>query len=495
MFEPLDPESALDRSRRITDRYVSDALQGYVDADIIADDERQAVLALLHPLFDLIRESPKGEEFWRAFKRHFGFHSARPRIVPMNAANLCPEPEPLIAAANLLRIAYNRNVAQQVRTAGGARVAQLENVRIRLAGSLGLPPERKNDLALIRNSSEGNNAIHCGFRDWTRTSDLAQLDTVVVWDDNHPTNLDAWRLRRDPARRPRNDREKPDTPQEGDLFELIPVKLDRLDNSDQIARAFIRRIDKRTRFVTFSETSNGSGMRIPEKAIEDIWRHVASSAHRDCHVHIDGTMSWGARPVDLSRAHCHSFVSSAHKWFMGPKETAVFYMRKDRAVRFTPSIHAYDYQIKVPAWDKLPDDALRFELLGQRDDVNLITLDLTQMMWDLLAAHQPYARVTHLADSMKRQLLNSRWRLKTPESAETSAGIVRVEAPKKNHRESPSLYDWMYDPAREHRFGGSGGSEAPGEQTFRLCPHLYNTEEDIDRAVASMNAWRTQHGA
>jgi hypothetical protein len=115
---------------------------------------------------------------------------------------------------------------------------------------------------------------------------------------------------------------------------------------------------------------------------------------------------------------------------MGPKETAVFYMRKDRAVRFTPSIHAYDYQIRVPAWDKLPDDALRFELLGQRDDVNLITLDLTQMMWDLLAAHQPYARVTHLADRMKRQLLKFQWRLRTPESAETSAGIVRVEAPR-----------------------------------------------------------------
>jgi cysteine desulfurase/selenocysteine lyase len=495
MFEPLDSESALDRSRRITDRYVSDALQGYVDADIIADDERQAVLALLKPLFDLIRDSPRGEPFWLAFQRHFGFQGARPRIVPMNAANLCPEPEPLIAAANLLRIAYNRNVAQQVRTAGGPRVAQLENVRARLARSLGLPPERKNDLALIRNSSEGNNAIHCGFRDWTRTDDLAQLDSVVVWDDNHPTNLDAWRLRRDPARRPRNNRDKPDTPQQGDLFELITLGLDRRDDSEQIAKAFIGRIDKRTRFVTFSETSNGSGMRIPEKAIERIWQHVAANAHPDCHVHIDGTMSWGARPVNLSRAHCHSFVSSAHKWFMGPKETAVFYMRKDRAVRFTPSIHAYDYQIKVPAWDKLPDDALRFELLGQRDDVNLITLDLTQMMWDLLAAHQPYARVTHLADRMKRQLLKFQWRLRTPESAETSAGIVRVEAPREPGERSPSLYNWMYDAAREHRFGGSGGGDTPEKETFRLCPHLYNTEDDIDHAVASMNAWREAHGA
>ncbi len=491
MFEPLDPENALDISRRITDRYVSDVLQDYVDAEVIGENERDAVMRLLAPMFDLIRDSRPGEDFWRAFQGHFGFHHADPRIVPMNAANLCPEPEPLIAAANLLRMSYNRNVAQQVRAARGARALQLENVRLRLARSLGLPAERKNDIALIRNSSEGNNAIHCGFHDWTRTSDLARLDTVVVWDDNHPTNLDAWRLRRDPARRARENREKPDTPQAGDLFELILVKLDRRYDSEQIAKAFIERIDARTRFVTFSETSNGSGMRIPERAIERIWRHVSANAHRDCHVHIDGTMSWGARPVDLGKAHCHSFVSSAHKWFMGPKETAIFYMRKDRAARFTPSIHAYDYKIQVPDWDKLPDDALRFELLGQRDDVNLLTLDLTQMMWDLLARHEPYKRVAHLASRLKEQLVDAKWTLLTPESAETSAGIVRVHAPKTG---SDSLYDWMYDAERTHRFGGSGGSEAPGKQTFRLCPHLYNTEEDIDRAVASMNEWRAAHG-
>src|SRR5207245_1829993 len=94
----------------------------------------------------------------------------------------------------------------------------------------------------------------------------------------------------------------------------------------------------------------------------------------NCHVHIDGTMEWGARAVDLSRPRCHSFVSSAHKWFLGPKETGILYMSPDKVQNFAPSIFAYDYKIEIGNWADMPKSALRFELLGQRDDVNIITL-------------------------------------------------------------------------------------------------------------------------
>lgn len=483
MFDPLDHDRALDRAVRITPAYVRDLLDGYVEADLIDDDERQAMLRQLQPLLDLIRSTIHGERFWELFQQHFGFAGATPKIVPMNAANLCPEPTGLINAANLLRSAYNRNVAQQVRTADGLRVRQLAAMRARLARSLGLSDP--HDLALIRNSSEGNNAINAGYRHWTRTDDPAQLDTVIVWDENHPTNLEAWRLRRDAHRGIRHD---DDAPRPGDPFRLILVHLDREDTAETIARKFTDHIDARTRFVTFSETSNGNGMRIPESAIEAIWNHVAGNGHHQCHIHIDGTMSWGARPVNLGRPHCHSFVSSAHKWFLGPKETAIFYMHKDKVTNFQPSIFAYDYRIQIGHWDAMPANALRFEMLGQRDDVNLITLDLTQVVWDALMPRNPYGRVRHLATRLKGKLLDSGWRLRTPLEDWKSWGIVRVEAP--SHPPRESLYDWMYDPRRPHRFGGSGGGRL-GDETFRLCPHIYNTEADIDRAVESMNLWRS----
>ncbi len=493
MFESLDTPRATTVASQATVEYLQHLLDGHVDAGLISKGECQILLDHMARLLSLIGSDLGGEPFWHAFQNAFGFATDSAKIIPMNAANLCPEPTALIESANVLRSAYNRNVAQQVRTAEGQRVRELQAMRAALANALGLPPERHEDLALIRNSSEGNNQICHGYYKWNRTNDIRALDKVVVWAQNHPTNLEAWRMRRDWNTPPRRPEDGLDTPRPGDLFELVVVDVPVTASIDEIRRAFIEKIDARTRFVTYSETSNGNGMRIPEEVVAAIWAHV-DAHHPDCHIHIDGTMSWGARPVNLGNAHCHSFVSSAHKWFLGPKETAMFYMRRDKVPNFMPSIFAYDYRIGIPdRWRDMPATALRFEMLGQRDDVNLITLHQTQIVWNALmtAERAPYARVAHLATLLKRMLLEDEWRLVTPMEAWKSSGVVRIEAPKK--ADAPSLYDWIYTQGAPG-IGGSGGTGAPRTQTFRLCPHIYNTEADVRHAVARMNAWRECFG-
>lgn len=488
MFEPTNFDDAIAAAQRITTETIHDIFDGHVGAGLLSRPACDAICKELDPLLSLIKGPLRGEPFWQAFQRQFGFATPE-RVTPMNAANLCPEPTALIRAANLLRIAYNDNVAQQTRTAGGLRVEQIQRTRRSIAASLNIADP--NDLALVRNSSEANNAISCGYRDWRVTNKPKELDTVVVWGQNHPTNLEAWRLRRDwhARSRPSNDDGRA-----GDPFRLIVVDFKPDDPDDKILEAFTRAIDEKTRFVSYTETTNGSGFRLPDSVISGIWKHVQDKPYDNCHVHVDGTMSWGARPVNLATPYCHSFVSSAHKWFMGPKETAVFYMAKEKAKNFSPSIFAYDYKIEIGNWDELPASALRFELIGQRDDVNLITLEMTQLMWTALAIHKPYERVAQLGELLVDLLQQSRWTLVTPSAATRRWGIVRVAAP--TEIPTNSLYGWMYDQNRKHRIGGSGGSEKnPLEHTFRLCPHIYNTEQDIRNAVDGMNEWRKRHGA
>ena len=67
--------------------------------------------------------------------------------------------------------------------------------------------------------------------------------------------------------------------------------------------------------------------------------------------------------------------------------------------------------------------------------------------------------------------------------------MVRVEAPRVNNTKE-SLYEWMYE-NKAIRIAGSGGGDTPKEETFRLCPHIYNTLADVDRAIEGMNRWRT----
>jgi selenocysteine lyase/cysteine desulfurase len=409
-----------------------------------------------------------GEDYWQHFQGLFDFKQPGiTGVTPMNAANLCPEPRALLEVANFLRLEYNKNVAQQTRMARGARVRQLEAARSALANALSLRNE--GDLAIIRNASEGNNAISCGYRGWCRTTNPAEREDVVLWAENHPTNLEAWRLRAG---------WELNVP----LFEIKVVEFASTLSDDLIAKAFIEKIGPRTRFVSFSETANSTGFRMPEAVIKKIWDHVQKEEGRNCHVHIDGTMAWGARPINLSNFGCHSFVSSAHKWFLGPKETGILYMSPDKVRNFAPSIFAYDYKIEIGKWHDLPKNALRFELLGQRDDVNIITLAFTQMMWNVLALanRNPYQRVSHLAQYLKELLEKHSWTLITPTDPDRSWGVVRVEALQGSRAES--LYHWLYD---KRRIAGSGDSK-----TFRLCPHIYNTLADIQSAVDGMNEWR-----
>ncbi|KMZ13477.1 Cysteine desulfurase [Candidatus Burkholderia humilis] len=445
------------------------------EAGILSHERHAAIYSELVSFLDAVRgDGLSGEEYWEHFQNLFDFAGSSPRITPMNAANLCPEPRGLITVSNMLRVEYNRNVSQQIRTAGGERVQQLIAARKILAEGLGI--KDPSDLAIIRNASEGNNAINAGYRKWSDASNVAEKNNVVLWEENHPTNLSAWRLRAEKFAHI-------DSPValKAPRFNIRTVGFSAEASDEAIARAFIEQIDNHTRFVSYTEIANGSGFRIPEYVVNAIWNHVINNK-LDCHVHIDGTMAWGARAVSLTDPPCHSFVSSAHKWFMGPKETGILFIRPEKAMSLAPSILGYDYQIQFKEPDELPRNAGRFELLGQRDDVNIISLTATQLMWNVMAPRDPASRVLELAAALKSKLLASGWTLITPNDPHRSGGVVRVHAPQGTRPKS--LYNWLYEDA-SFRVAGSGDN-----QTFRLCPHVYNIIEDVDQAVANMNNWK-----
>jgi selenocysteine lyase/cysteine desulfurase len=472
MPAPLRKEKKMSNDPNLN-KQAHELLDPLMDCGILSREQCDSLCNELAEFLNSVRAEGKrtDENYWRSFQQLFDFTHSDLVVTPMNAANLCPEPSVLLHLANILRLQYNTNVSQQIRMDQGQRVWELENARTRLARGLRLGSS--TNLAIVRNASEGNNAISCGYRHWD--TNPGERQNVVLWEENHPTNLEAWHLRADWR--------------SANLFEVRRVTFPSTYSDLQIEREFTSRITDRTRFVSFSETANSTGFRIPEGVIRNIWAFVQQNSP-DCHVHVDGTMSWGARSVDLSNPPFHSYVSSAHKWFLGPKETGILYVHPTKAVNFTPSIYAYDYKIALPpnGWRTMPNNALRFEMLGQRDDVNIITLAATQMMWDELESgnRNPYQRVVDLAQHLKQRLAAFGWRPITPPSPARSAGVVRVEAAREGRQKS--LYNWLYEHPDYH-IAGSGGV-FNREETFRLCPHIYNTMADVDSAVEGMNRWR-----
>lgn len=379
------------------------------------------------------------EPLWEEVRRQFAFRDER---VPMNAANLCPSPR--VVAERVSELTRDTDV--DCSFPNRAKFAPLlEASREAVAAPLGVTAD---EIALVRNTSEANNVVNAGIP-------LGAGDEVVVWDQNHPTNNVAWEVR---AARAGFAVTKVTTP-------VSP------SGADELVGVFERALTPRTRVLALTHVSNLSGLRLPV-------RELCEAAHRrGIHVHVDGAQSWGALDVDLRDAGCDSFSASAHKWFMGPREVGLLYVRADRVEEIWPSIVA-------PSWggavEPRPKGARKFESLGQRDDAALAAVGTAAAFLNRLGAKRIETRVVELATMLKTGLEEAGFELLTPMAPELSGGVV-VAALDPARR--GALVNALYE-----RYGiacaATGG--------LRICPHVYNTVEHVARVVSGAGTLREE---
>ena len=377
------------------------------------------------------------ERYWQRIREMFPFRDER---VPMNAANLCPSPVRVAETVSELTRSIDVDCSFQNR----ARFEEdLERARSSVANQIGVEAD---EVALVRNTSEANNIINNGL-------DLGAGDEVVLWDQNHPTNNVAWAVRA--SRRG---------------FALKHVKVPPAPRDpDELIEPFRQALTPNTRVLALTHASNVSGIKLPVRELCEI-------AHRSAiHVHVDGAQTWGALQLDLRDLGCDSFAASAHKWFCGPKEVGLLYVRRERIPAIWPSTVA-------PGWGSTAETDLagarKFESMGQRDDAALSAIDPSVEFHVAIGTAEVEARVRELASLLKQSLQEIGATLVTPMDAALSAGvcIVHVAAAKRQE-----LFEAMYDDF------GIAGSTSGG---FRLCPHVYNTREHVERAVRGLETLR-----
>ena len=296
--------------------------------------------------------SPRDEPYWELVRAQFSFTEER---VPMNAANLCPSPRSVAARVEDLTRDIDRDCSFNNR----AKFRNLtEQSRAAVATQLGVSPD---EIAIVRNTSEANNTINNGVP-------LRAGDEVVLWDQNHPTNNVAWDVR---AARLRD---------HGTSRVSVPRHP---ASTQELIDPFVAALTERTRVLSLTHVSNVSGIRLPVREL------VQAARPRGIHVHLDGAQSWGALDVDLGALGCDSYSASAHKWFMGPKEAGVLYVKEARIAEIWPNIVA-------PGWgsDADPDvkGARKFESLGQRDDACLAAVGTTAEFHAAIGAAETEAR-------------------------------------------------------------------------------------------------------
>lgn len=231
------------------------------------------------------------------------------------------------------------------------------------------------------------------------------------------------------------------------------------------------------------------------------------------HVHVDGAQAWGSFNHDLTAMDCDSYSAGSHKWFLGPKETGLLYMKEKCIPNFAPKDIGYDGEMQPPPTLPQDDpyhtefpikDASKFELVGQRNDTNIIGLLYTADLLELIGFHRIEDRIKALTSRLRRGLETVLGILQTP------APLYEIETPSEEHQYHGILVlkftESLNGSRRQKREDKERvGSESLSELVYnalyedykiavstkkgnrmRLSPHIYNTEKHIDRAVRAI---------
>ncbi len=378
---------------------------------------------------------------------------------PLNAANLCPAYTAVLDGQHDHAGRLNADVGFLNRRDFVRH--ELDAARRACARMLGL--KERHSLALLRNTTEANAVIVNGL-------DLKAEDEVLLWRENHATNYRSWHYRH--LREPFQVRviDMPSAPQ----------------RVDEIVEVWLAALRPKTRVVSFSHLSNISGRLLPARAI----CQAIHDQRPDIFIHIDGAQSWGSLQLDLDAMGCDSYAASGHKWLCGPRGTGVLMLRRKWIEQVRPLMLGYDVHFDYPQMS-LQDDARRYENLGQRDTAALAALGIAVSNHETIGMARIESRIQALTAHAINAFDQAGIACITPADSRFGHAVVVADlgSTLRSYGAFLALHNAGYAAAFIHgnRVHCSPQGELHEEDSpvyLRLCPHIYNSTEDIDAAVA-----------
>ena len=379
--------------------------------------------------------TPSNESYWLMVKRQFPLED---NLLYLNAANVCPASRGVLDR----HLEYLRDFQANPSFQNRAKYEPLaERCRRKVATMLGASPD---EIAFVRNTSEGSCTIVRGI-------DLKAGDEIVTTTHNHPSNLDSWKVR---AKR------------DGLVVKSAAVPVP-ATNAQQLIDNIEQAITPRTRVLAVTHVTSTTGVEFPAKQL------AAIAKRHNLWMHLDGAQTLGALDVNVRDIGCDSYAGSAHKWLMGPLEAGVLYVRADRIPQVWPAI-------VTAGWSDKLVGARKLEVFGQRDNPRLAAVESAFDFLALVGMPHVEARMRALAQRAIKGLAEMpSVNMKTSMNPSLAAGVVKFEI---RNMAVQAAYDALWN---KHRMSiaMTGDGESRG---LRISPHIYNSMEEMDRAVAAV---------
>ncbi len=297
-----------------------------------------------------------------------------------------------------------------------------------------------NDIALLKNTSEGISMVACGI-DWQRG------ENIVSSNEEFPSNRIPWEAQQDRG------------------VEFREVALQVADPEQALMDA----CDNRTRLMAISSVQYASGRRM------DLMR-----LGQFCHANqilfcVDAIQSLGAFTMDAQAIHADFMMADGHKWMLGPEGIALFYATESARQHLTlnqfgwhmvENFGDYDTREWSPA-----RSSRKFEC-GSNNLMGIHALSASLSLFEEVGMNNVQQHVLENSQHIIHRLSeNSQIQVISPVHEGEYAGIVTFQVKGQDHG---ALHRQLLTKQVicAHRGGG-----------IRFSPHFYTRRIDIDKTL------------
>ncbi len=218
----------------------------------------------------------------------------------------------------------------------------------------------------------------------------------------------------------------------------------------------------RTKVLMLSHMISGSGAILPMKEICD------EARERGIFTIVDGAQCLGHIKVDIGDIGCDAYVGCFHKWIGAPAGTGFMYIQPDKMKDIWSTVASGN-------WNNHEDEGYRFTQRGTGNFSVIAGLDAALDFHLALGPEKVYGRIKFLGDRLREGLRRTnKVKIFSPVDNTMCAGITvyNIEG-----WTGARLQDEFWSRARM-RPRASGA-----EFGVRHCTHIFNSEEEIDKAL------------
>lgn len=253
----------------------------------------------------------------------------------------------------------------------------------------------------------------------------------------------------------------------GAVFKTVAIPKP-AHSSQELYDVIVKAITPKTRVLMVSHMISGSGAILPVKEL------CAEASKRGIFTLIDGAQTVGQIKVDVKDLGCDAYAGCFHKWIGAPHGSGFLYIKQDRMKDVWTTIAS-------GRWDNHEDEGFRFTQRGTGSFPILKGVDAALDLHFELGPDRVYDRIKFLGTRLRDGLRKSpRVKFFSPGDERICAGITVYNIEGWTGTKIQDAY-WEKAKMRPRSQGDVFG--------VRHCTHIFNSEKEIDKAVALVSEW------